>query len=402
MMLQFFSLFGMLVALVHIAKSMNNYRGNVYLGIFFLLSSFWGLVTHQMFFTSDPGLINWILLFASPLVFLSAPFLYFYIRSVVNDDPDLYKKDLIHLITPVIVLFFTTHFIFTDKSDWMSYLDGIRQNHSLLNGDIKFLMPHVLGMILRPLYYIFYLRLCANIISGHEQKVRENKVHKENYYRYFSVWINLTMSALSLVIGMFIFLDLVDFFVLHANRLMYLQMVEVIIVVVFMILNVSFLFIPSMMFGLPQIPHKTIPTVNLNTSKENVELTMEIDQAPEPGMLSQEYMKNIQGQIDEYLLDKPYIQQNFSKVNLAAGANIPMHHLSFYFNQVVEKSFAEWRNELRIEYSIEMIKEGKAKFLTLDTIARESGFSNQTTFISSFKKYTGTTPNNFIRGSKWE
>ena len=35
--------------------------------------------------------------------------------------------------------------------------------------------------------------------------------------------------------------------------------------------------------------------------------------------------------------------------------NIPTHHLTYFFSQIHNEKYIEWRNRLRIEYAIELI-----------------------------------------------
>lgn len=396
MILLFFSILAIVLSLALFVKARKNYKGNYYLALFFFLSALWGLVNYGVFFSKSSLFAVLMTGHFTPILFLSGQALYFYIRSVLFDDFKLKKSDWLHLIPFVFILLSLIPYYLNLPDEKVEIVNKIRMTNNLVSDNYFEVWPWTISMLLRPLYYIFYLLLSSKLIQNYEHYVKSKKANRESYYKYFTIWINFLMAALSMIAGVFIFLNLIYFFYTETNQHIYLQMVEVLIVFVLALLNLSFLLIPTLSFGLP----KAIVFTQVNDETMHAELVAETSNVQEISLLTDEYIHLMKTQIDEYLQDKPYIHQSFNKVNLSAATNIPLHHLSYFFNQIVEKSFADWRNELRIEYAIEMIKEGKAKLVTLDTIARESGFSNQTTFISSFKKYTGTTPNNFIKGAK--
>ncbi len=396
MILLFFSLVAIVLSLALFVKARQNYKGNYYLAVFFFISALWGLVNYGVFFSRSSVFAVLMTGHLTPILFLSGPALYLYIRSVLFDDFKLKKSDLFHLIPFFLILLSLIPYYANLPETKIEIVNKIRLTKNLVSDNYFEVWPWTISMLLRPLYYIFYILLSSKLIQNYESYVKTKKANRESYYKYFTIWINFLMAALSMIAGVFIFLNIIYVFYDETNQHLYLQMVEVLIVFVLALLNMSFLLIPTLSFGLPKAIHIT----HSSEDSSNSEMVAESTTVQEISLLTDDYVKMMKMQIDEYIIDKPYIHQSFNKVNLSAAMNIPLHHLSYFFNQIVEKSFADWRNELRIEYAIEMIKEGKAKLVTLDTIARESGFSNQTTFISSFKKYTGTTPNNFIKGAK--
>ncbi|WP_373400723.1 helix-turn-helix domain-containing protein [Algoriphagus halophilus] len=66
-------------------------------------------------------------------------------------------------------------------------------------------------------------------------------------------------------------------------------------------------------------------------------------------------------------------------------------------NACFHTNFNQWINKYRIEEFEQLICEGYHEKMTLDGIASKCGFSNRTTFISSFKKVKGITPSQFLK-----
>ena len=61
------------------------------------------------------------------------------------------------------------------------------------------------------------------------------------------------------------------------------------------------------------------------------------------------------------------------------------------------KGFREFLNRYRVDYFKENLEKPGWKNLTLEAIAAECGFNSRITFISNFKKITGTTPSEYIK-----
>ena len=79
--------------------------------------------------------------------------------------------------------------------------------------------------------------------------------------------------------------------------------------------------------------------------------------------------------------------------DLAQKLNILPHTLSQLINENLGKNFSSFLNEYRIEAAKKMMQ--THSYFSLDAIASECGFNSKSTFYSSFKKSTGTTPSKF-------
>jgi AraC-like DNA-binding protein len=59
--------------------------------------------------------------------------------------------------------------------------------------------------------------------------------------------------------------------------------------------------------------------------------------------------------------------------------------------------FNDWKNDMRVEHAIELIKHGQAKNQTIESIAYSCGFLSRSNFVNSFKKKTGLTPSEYLK-----
>lgn len=100
--------------------------------------------------------------------------------------------------------------------------------------------------------------------------------------------------------------------------------------------------------------------------------------------------------IDHYLAGHPYVQQQFNMQVMAKSIMINSTLISSLIRKKYDKTFVEFRNDLRVEYAKALMEQHLHKTQTLESIGRMSGFASRTTFFNSFKKSTGMNPSQFI------
>jgi AraC-like DNA-binding protein len=115
--------------------------------------------------------------------------------------------------------------------------------------------------------------------------------------------------------------------------------------------------------------------------------------------ISDDRIQLLSQKLEQYLAEKPYLQQDFSLSKLSMDSNIPVHHLSYYFNEHIGVSFNTWKNNQRIDYVIDIFNKGERKDITLDALSKEVGFGSRSSFINAFKAKTGKTPSEWVNSN---
>lgn len=119
--------------------------------------------------------------------------------------------------------------------------------------------------------------------------------------------------------------------------------------------------------------------------------------------LSDEKLTRFNSVINQFLIDKkPFLQQKYSLRDLSVDVDIPINYLSAFINRYHKMNYSDFINRYRVSQSKEMILNGEWKSKTLEAIATESGFNNRNTFTAAFKKETGQSPSEFLKGIKNE
>jgi len=101
--------------------------------------------------------------------------------------------------------------------------------------------------------------------------------------------------------------------------------------------------------------------------------------------------------IMSYLNDeKPYLSPDFSIHDIVSTLDIPQKTVTDCFNKIIKISFPKMRNQLRIDYALEMFKNNAQVKNSISGIATDSGFKNRATFYKAFKEVTNMTPIEWI------
>ncbi len=117
--------------------------------------------------------------------------------------------------------------------------------------------------------------------------------------------------------------------------------------------------------------------------------------------LTNERLTHFNSVINQFLLEKkPFLQQKYSLRDLADDVDIPVNYLSAFINRYHRMNYSDFINRYRVSHAREMIMDGEWKRKTLEAIASESGFNNRNTFTAAFRKETGQSPSEFLKGVK--
>jgi len=96
-----------------------------------------------------------------------------------------------------------------------------------------------------------------------------------------------------------------------------------------------------------------------------------------------------------------YIHKHYAeKISLFSAANeigITSVYLSTLFKEELKIGFSDYLCDIRLEKAKVMLEEGKHN---LKEIIKSCGFNNYAYFFKVFKKKTGITPKEFLRGNK--
>ncbi len=138
---------------------------------------------------------------------------------------------------------------------------------------------------------------------------------------------------------------------------------------------------------------------DLKESKVSDSNNLKIDEAESQPkqIIDEELIEKITLGLKKLELKETFLDPNFKLAFVAKKLNTNTAYLSQYFNQVMQKTFSEYTQELRIHYVLQKLKDAPYfRKYTLQAIAEEVGYKDANTLVRVFKKQTGLSPNYYI------
>ena len=249
-MLLFLSLLSALLAIILLIFNASKYRASVYLSGFFLLLSLYGSLHYLLFYS---GSVVWISLSFFNFTFLTyliGPVFYWYIRSVLTDNPRLFKHDLFHLLPSVIFFLTSLPYILTPWSHKMEIAEKLLKDVGILwEMHVTPLYDVVPGAVIicgPPVFILLYAIGSAIMLIHWVWKKRAKHVLYPQ--RYVVVWLSHLVISLS-ILALSNLLILADSFV-HLFLLLSVVGFSGMLVLPF--------FFPFILYGLPRLPEPMV------------------------------------------------------------------------------------------------------------------------------------------------
>ena len=115
-MLIYLSVTGIILSAVLLYFNAMKYRSAVYLGLFFLTVSLYGINLYASLYSRSVFLVSVIVTNITFTSYLIGPMLYWYIRSILTDDSRLKKTDLLHFLPAIVYLIAALPYILSSYS----------------------------------------------------------------------------------------------------------------------------------------------------------------------------------------------------------------------------------------------------------------------------------------------
>jgi len=303
---------------------------------------------------------------------VSASF-YLYVLSVCYTNFRFKPKHIIHLI-PFLVFnaFMMWGIYFNDRPAKIKFINGMN--------DMPFFQ--FLLFLFEVLFQIYFI---ASFLAIRKAK----KVYLENY-------TNPNISALNALYKITILYYVLHFIVLTRWLVTYIFGFGEIRAWIVTIDGFAFLFCTCWYLFVALNNPDFFRGVNSDL-KLIEEVISEEKSSPE---IDEEKNTQIEALKEFMIKNEPYLDSSLTIQNLAEQVQMPVKELSALINLYMNKHFFDFINEYRIEKAKEILKDSSKKELTILEILYEVGFNSKSSFSTSFKKYTGTTPTEFRKNPK--
>jgi AraC-like DNA-binding protein len=396
-MLLFLSISGILLSAILLYFNARNNRSTIYLGLFFLFLSLYSLYQYILLYSKSVLLVSLFLfniaIVSSPL-YLIGPMLFWYIRSVLTDNAHLKRRDAWHLLPMIIFFIAAIPHAFIPWHEKVEAARTVVADAGFMGEYRATLLAKIfsptLEYLTRPVLVLGYTLWSAGLLVIYLIRKKSSLVLSKQHF--MKKWLFLLLCFL-LILEVTQMLLIIRAFEMHFSELYFaFNMLRLFSVAGLIGLFISPFFFPVILYGLPRIPEPQIP---LKPEEVKTDIPTE-EERNDYSHFESDYLYSIGWKTDSYMKEfQPYLQPDFNLARLSENTQIPVHHIGYYFREVKKQHFIEYRNKWRINHAKSLIKEGKAKELTLEAIGKMSGFSSRNTFRTTFEKIEGIPPSAF-------
>jgi len=369
---------------------------NIYLGLFLFFFNFIILSHYIYIFNQSAEVVSFVLSIPiNATGYAIGPLAFLYVRSILRDNAKFKTYDWLHFI--LFAIFFTGRLL-NNLSGWDEE-NGITNeilNHSswkeLSYRNFNQFLPVRLNYLLKAIHLCIYLiaiwimLLKKNFNKSSQDNGKHHTSIVKNWLFFFSIDITLLVAFLA-ILGYLIF-NIEDkiSFQYEGNIIFSLIFIGLLALIFGLIL------FPQILYG---IPMEKVALEEMEPLQNVVTYS-----ATDNFSFSEEYMNKIRQLLENWANENKFVDIDTSVYSLAKDINLPVHHISYFFNKINNEKYIEWRNRMRVEYAIRLINAQPDFDKTIEALGIECGFKSYPTFIQSFKQITGKLPKDYIKEVK--
>ena len=296
----------------------------------------------------------------APITYLVAPMAYFHVRFISYGQTKISKLDVLHLVPFVVFAISYFGFYWMDFSEKQNYVSLVIEDFNLIFKYSVGLIPEYINSIGRVLHPFFYLILQWIIIYKHRAQLSNQNNHK-----LFKWVFQFTFLQSIYIISLFITVLLVIIYPEVNETYMFSNIPATLTILFFFTISIYLFWNQEILTKLKYFQP---------TKKDEVEICSNFED------------------ISTLVIQKEYfIDPDLSLTKLSSFLEINNKELSYIISRQ-NLNYNSWLNNLRVEYSMQLIKDGFLDRYSVEALAKKSGFNSKNTFYRSFKRIAQTTP----------
>lgn len=304
-------------------------------------------------------------------LFLLGPVFFYYVKTRLNSNLAFTQKDLIHFLPAILYLMYSLVVFVADKlilNKFYFYADG--RDKDL---DFWYQMAGLISML-------FYLYASQRTYSNYRKRsLQEVSFADEIAFK----WIKHFIIAFSLILVLRVL-----FFILNPEWGEFGSKYWYYVCFSILLLYISITGYTNTIKTGIKLEASLLGKLELED-----DLGSETQNGKEDALGLEAWKPRITHLFES---EDVYKNPNLTLTDLAHLLNTNRNIISKTINQEFNMNFNDFVNKKRAEAVIEKLKKGEHNKNTLLGLALDCGFNSKTTFNRAFKKYTGTTPKQFI------
>lgn len=310
----------------------------------------------------------------SPLMYLNAPFFYFYIRNSLKDINGLQKHDYLHFIPALIHLLDLIPFYLLSFEEKKEIANMIFLNKNLLyyvgSGLIPISFHYLFRLVLQLIYFSYSVYLVKKLRPQLMSLIDKEKLRN---------WLFISLFLMGTIAICNFFYMIACFFgenqdYLSGPKLIFSAMGTIGI----LCLNLYINFNPEIVYGYFERNKINSTTPPVMPEIKDSELLLE----------------KIRYALNEQQL---FLNKGITIVDFAKKIDVSPKLLSMLINRKFETNFNELINNYRVDYAKELLGNNILERYSIEGLAHMVGFNSRITFFNVFKKKEGLSPSEYLR-----
>ena len=374
-------------------------KNTIYLGAFFSILATYGLTHYFTIYANSPF---WLAVFYnnfSPFWFLTGPLLLFYYRGTLTDNSRLKGTDIIHFIPFLVQLIGIFPYLLTPFSYKIDIAAQILNDLNLITQfKVNWITKPIVNFLGRPILVFLYLGYITYLLWLNNPKSNRAKVPIQQFKLTYRWLILLEVTTAILIINFFLLSLSLSKQTVTAT-MVNAQFTHFFSGIAYFCMSFMLLLFPRILYGMPIYTANTITEISSQEKlkKETNPIVEPINIVAEVQLPQDDPFYELVDKINTYLTkEEPYVNPDFTINELAVALKVPVHHLSYCLNTLMNVKFTTLRTQLRIQYAVKLLDSGQADELSMDGIGKKSGFSTRSNFYNAFKTETGMTPSEYL------
>jgi AraC-like DNA-binding protein len=374
-------------------------KNTIYLGAFFSILATYGLTHYFTIYANSPF---WLAVFYnnfSPFWFLTGPLLLFYYRGTLTDNSRLKGTDIIHFIPFLVQLIGIFPYLLTPFSYKIDIAAQILNDLNLITQfKVNWITKPIVNFLGRPILVFLYLGYITYLLWLNNPKSNRAKVPIQQFKLTYRWLILLEVTTAILIINFFLLSLSLSKQTVTAT-MVNAQFTHFFSGIAYFCMSFMLLLFPRILYGMPIYTANTITEISSQEKlkKETNPIVEPINIVAEIQLPQDDPFFELVDKINAYLKkEEPYLNPEFTINELAAFLKVPVHHVSYCLNTLMNVKFTSLRTQLRIQYAAKLLDSGQADELSMDGIGKKSGFSTRSNFYNAFKTETGMTPSEYL------
>ncbi|MDO9634385.1 MAG: hypothetical protein Q7J05_04985 [Paludibacter sp.] len=255
----FFSAVNIIIAFMIVSYNWRVNKNVIYLAVFLILFALESALLSTFNFGGNIDFYTYLFII-SPLFFIKAPALYFFVRGIAHNQFYFNKKDLLHFIPVLIHLVAFIPYMLLSYEEKYSISEYILQNFEHLRGlNINTFYPVTWNHTTRVIQLFVYLIVCFYALRKVRVKFGLLKGQLKFQHNYTNVRLRILLTMIFIISALLLVLNYMFSMSYEKTELInYMHMMVNVVRGLYIAIPLLIIFSPKLLYGLPHLETKHI------------------------------------------------------------------------------------------------------------------------------------------------